>query len=262
MTKAGAHRHLYRSRRSTAVCGEGALAEWEYAGSTLRALLVDFYGTLVQEDDVVIEGICADVGAGLAEPVTAAEVSRQWAGAFAAECGAAFGPGFRRQREVAQSSLEAVLEALGSSADAGELITAQFDYWQRPHLCSDARQFLDGLRVPLCVVSNIDRVDLEAAIAHHSFEFDHVVTSDDVCFYKPRPEIFEQALELLGVPREEAVHVGDSLTADVSGATLAGLRAVWVNRGGRRRRAGTEPWAEVEGLEELAGLLAGRNGGG
>jgi 2-haloacid dehalogenase len=228
----------------------------------VRALLVDFYGTLVQEDDVVIEAICADVGVGLTEPVTATEVSRRWAGAFAAECGAAFGPGFRRQRELARSSLEAVLKALGSTADAGELIAAQFDYWRRPDLCSDTRPFLDDLRVPLCVVSNIDRPDLEAAIAYHALEFDHVVTSDDVCSYKPRPEIFEQALEILGVPREEAVHVGDSLTADVSGARLAGIRAVWVNRGGRRRRAGTEPWAEVEGLEELAGLLAGRNGGG
>jgi 2-haloalkanoic acid dehalogenase type II len=234
----------------------GATARWQ-DGSTLRALLVDFYGTLVQEDGVVIEGICTDVGTGLTEPVTTAEVSRRWAAAFAAECGTAFGPGFRHQRDLARSSLETVVEALGSRADVGQLIAAQFDYWQRPDLFSDARPFLDSLQVPVCVVSNIDRPDLEAAIAYHALEFDHIVTSDDVCSYKPRPEIFKHALDLLGVAREEAVHVGDSLTADVSGAKRAGLRAVWLNRSGRRRKAETEPWAEVAGLEGLAALLAG-----
>ena len=37
-------------------------------GSTLRALLVDFYGTLVRDDDVVVGGICNNVAAGLGRP--------------------------------------------------------------------------------------------------------------------------------------------------------------------------------------------------
>ncbi len=223
--------------------------------STLRALLVDFYGTLVQDDDVVVARICRAVAAELGERVTAAEVARRWSGAFVAACEAAYGPHFRRQREVAGSSLESVLKTLGSTAEAGELLGAQFQYWQQPELFGDARRFLDGLSVPVCVVSNIDRADLEAAVAYHALEFDHAVTSEDVRAYKPRPEVFEQALKHLGVRSQEAVHVGDSLTADVGGAARAGLRTVWVNRGGRRRLSGPEPWAEVEGLHQLARML-------
>ena len=107
----------------------------------------------------------------------------------------------------------------------------------------------------MCVVSNIDRADLQAAMAYHSLEFDLVVTTEDVRAPQLCPEPFEQALKLLGVSNKEAVHVGDSLSADVGGATRAGLKTVWVNRRGRRLAAGPEPWAEVEGLHQLAEML-------
>lgn len=48
---------------------------------------------------------------------------------------------------------------------------------------------------------------------------------------KPDPEPFRVALEALGVPAERAVHVGNSIDADVAGAKAAGLRAAWLRDG-------------------------------
>lgn len=45
---------------------------------------------------------------------------------------------------------------------------------------------------------------------------------------KPSPEPFHRALEALSVEPERAVHVGNSLSADVAGAKAAGLRAAWL----------------------------------
>lgn len=45
---------------------------------------------------------------------------------------------------------------------------------------------------------------------------------------KPSPEPFHLALDSLSVEPERAVHVGNSLEADVAGATAAGLRAAWL----------------------------------
>ncbi len=231
-------------------------------GNTLRALLVDFYGTLVRDDDVVVARICSDVAAELGGPVMATEVARQWSGTFVAECEAAFGP-HRRQREVARSSLGDCPQDAWLHRGGGRAPRCSVRLLAAPRAVGDARRFLDGLGVPACVVSNIDRVNLEAATACYALEFDHVVTSEDIRAYKPRPEIFERALKLLGVHSKEAVNVGDSLTADVDsltadvgGATRAGLRRGRVNGSGRRRPAGAEPWAEVEGLHQLAGMLA------
>lgn len=49
---------------------------------------------------------------------------------------------------------------------------------------------------------------------------------------KPDEGIFRVALERMSAAPEEVVHVGDSLRDDVWGARRAGMRAVWLRRGG------------------------------
>jgi 2-haloacid dehalogenase/putative hydrolase of the HAD superfamily len=75
-------------------------------------------------------------------------------------------------------------------------------------------------------VSNIDRADLDAALAHHELAgyFTHLVTSQDARAYKPRPEMFTTALGLLRLGPHEVIHVGDSLTSDVAGAAALACR--------------------------------------
>ncbi len=58
--------------------------------------------------------------------------------------------------------------------------------------------------------------------------FDVILCSRDLGIRKPDPRIFHHVLEQMGVKPEEAVHVGDSLEADVEGALKAGMRAIWV----------------------------------
>jgi putative hydrolase of the HAD superfamily len=77
---------------------------------------------------------------------------------------------------------------------------------------------------------------------------DGVVTSADVRAAKPDPRVFRRALELAGVGREDAVHVGDSLRNDVEGARAVGLRAVLLQRVG-------EPPPGVESIRSLGELV-------
>ena len=133
-------------------------------------------------------------------------------------------------------------------------MTTQFQHWRQPPLHEDAREFLARLDLPVCIVSNIDRSDLEAALDHHGLVFDHVVTSDDVRSYKPRPEPFRRAMEHLGVRGDALLHVGDSLSSDVAGPTASGRR--WPGSTARPRDPGEASlWAEVRNLVELADLL-------
>lgn len=59
--------------------------------------------------------------------------------------------------------------------------------------------------------------------------FDHVIGSDEVAHPKPAPDIVERALELLGLPAEEAIMVGDAPTdlASAKGAGVASAAALW-----------------------------------
>jgi HAD superfamily hydrolase (TIGR01549 family) len=73
---------------------------------------------------------------------------------------------------------------------------------------------------------------------------------------KPHPEIFLAALESMDVRPDRAVHVGDSLYADVSGAQAVGMRTVWINRTGAVPEGGaSRPDAVISTMAELPVLL-------
>jgi len=59
-----------------------------------------------------------------------------------------------------------------------------------------------------------------------------VVTSQDVGFNKPKPEIFQEALKRAKVWAAEAIYVGDQYQIDVVGAKKAGMEGVLLDRGG------------------------------
>jgi putative hydrolase of the HAD superfamily len=50
--------------------------------------------------------------------------------------------------------------------------------------------------------------------------------SDETGWFKPAPEAFMSALDALGVPPDEAAHVGDNARTDVTGAKALGMVAV------------------------------------
>jgi FMN hydrolase / 5-amino-6-(5-phospho-D-ribitylamino)uracil phosphatase len=56
--------------------------------------------------------------------------------------------------------------------------------------------------------------------------FAATIYSMDVGHAKPRPEIFATAVQTLGIPANEILHIGDNERTDVRGALAAGFRAV------------------------------------
>jgi 2-haloacid dehalogenase/putative hydrolase of the HAD superfamily len=216
--------------------------------AVFRGLLLDFYGTVVEDDDAIIEAIAGRVAAGSATDVTGTQVSAAWRTEFIAVADA---PEFRPLRECALRSLATVLTEIGCPDDPAELCAPQFAYWRTPPLRPGTHDVLSRLTVPVCIVSDVDRADLTAAIAHHGLTFTAVVTSEEVGVYKPGGAMFARALDELGLRADEVLHVGDSWRADIAGAHAAGIRAAWINPGGRARPDQTPIGYELSGIAEL-----------
>jgi len=137
-----------------------------------------------------------------------------------------------------------------------------YEYWSHPRIFPESKEVLAQCRVPICVVSNIDNVDIESALKHNKLSFDWVVTSEDCRAYKPRGEVFERALALVGVSRDEVLHVGDSFNSDVCGAKRQGIPVLWVNRKNRVATSADEtPDYISSDLTALLGIT-GRNNTG
>ncbi|MYE90050.1 HAD family hydrolase [Candidatus Poribacteria bacterium] len=114
---------------------------------------------------------------------------------------------------------------------------------------------LQQMNLRMGIISNWD-TPLHAMVEELGLApyFEVIVASHDqrVRSAKPDAAIFEYALNAVGVPAEEAVHVGDSFEADIMGAHAAGLRAILLDRDETQ----TGQWGEtIQTLHALPDLL-------
>lgn len=224
-------------------------------------IILDFYGTVVVDDDVEVAEVTAAVADLVADVMDAATVGALWWQHFERSCTAARGPDFRRMSELATIALAQTLDELGVNADAEYLTRPMLAYWRAPAVFADAVAFLDACPLPICLLSDVDRADLDAAVDSTGVSVPLAVSSEDVRAYKPAPEGFLAAAEILDLPLDRLWHVGDSLSSDIAGANALGVTSVWINRQ-RRARAVTEPAPSMElaDLRELLTMLAVSSG--
>lgn len=222
-----------------------------------EALLIDFYGTVVHEDDDVVAEICQIISMSMPVPTDPRTIGRYWWNSFVGMFMDSQGPSFRRQRELEHESLVRTIEYFSATSDPDLLSEMMFEHWSTAALFDDALPFLDEIKVPIVVLSNIDRVDIESVIDHHGMRFTGVVTSEDVRAYKPHPSMFHAGLRAAGVADPSRVlHVGDSIVSDVQGANRCGLAVAWINRTGKVLEGSAEPDHVVTDLRELLPLVS------
>jgi 2-haloacid dehalogenase/putative hydrolase of the HAD superfamily len=207
-----------------------------------QAIFLDFYGTVVYEDDEPIRDIVSKL---CQENTSAKDISVFWGKRFSELCIASKGEVFRLQRDLEIKSLKDTIAHFGLQADAWELSKPQFEYWCKPPIFDDSQSFFSNCELPIYIVSNIDTADLLSAIKYHGLSPAGIVTSEEARCYKPNRRIFEYALNKFGIIPSAVIHFGDSLTSDINGAKAAGIDAVWLNRKGRKT---DNPIAQIPNL--------------
>jgi putative hydrolase of the HAD superfamily len=205
-----------------------------------KAVLLDALGTLVALEPPA-PTLCAE----LRERFGVAVSEQQAADAIAAEIAyyrTHLNEGRDRQSLAAlRGRCAEVLRAALPPSDAlaavgADALTAALLASLRFKVFADVRPALATLRAQgrrLYVVSNwdaslpelLDRLALAPLL-------DGTVTSAQSGSRKPSRAIFEEALRLAGAEPGDAVHVGDSVEEDVTGARLAGIEPILLRRDG------------------------------
>jgi 2-haloacid dehalogenase/putative hydrolase of the HAD superfamily len=199
----------------------------------IRAIMVDFFGALVREDDGRVKEICRQICDTSPQFITPGEVAADWWQRLDGYARTCHGDSFRSQRELELRALTEVVERFESHLAPRDLTLSMLERWRNPEGWPDGRLFMSRMPLPVCVVCNGDRADVEAAAEYTQIEIPHIVCSEDARAYKPRPEIFQYALKILGTAPAETLYVSDSLHYGLRPASLAGMHTAWVNRSGR-----------------------------
>lgn len=217
---------------------------------SLRAVSVltfDCYGTLVDWESGILSALQPVIRLRRAEMPDEEVLTLYGELEAEAQCGP-----YRPYREVLSDVAQGFGERLGFEPSPAELrcLVDSLGGWPLfPDTVAALRTLKRSYR--LAIISNID-VDLFRLTARSlEVEFDYVTTSQEAWAYKPKLRPFELALERIGVPHEQVLHVAGSLYHDILPATELGLSCVWVNRRARRVGAGATPPRDAATVPDL-----------
>ena len=114
-------------------------------------------------------------------------------------------------------------------------------------------QELKKRQMKLGVISNFDsRIYSVMESLHIRHFFDAVVLSSETGFSKPDIEIFEAAIDAIGLPPSRILFVGDNLEDDVRAGMRAGLNSILIDR--RNRHADQVHIQRISSLKDVLKL--------
>jgi putative hydrolase of the HAD superfamily len=230
----------------------------------LRAVTLDFWGTLVNDRHS-------------AAPLRVAILAERLPGVAREAVQAAYDASWRRFRAgMAQgwglppaALLCDTLDALAVSL-LPQVYAQVLRRWETTHVASPppmvpgAIETLRALRRSGLAIGLISDTGTTPGVVMRQFMvqlglrplFDWLTFSNETGVSKARPQAFLLTLRALGVAPQEALHVGDTPTADVAGAHSVGMAAALTIEVHDKRRGGERPELVLERLAALPRALA------
>lgn len=209
--------------------------------SAIKVLTFDCYGTLIDWES----GLLAALQPVLRRHGVALEDDAALETYAGLEAAAESGP-YLTYREVLATCLGhfGAHFQFAPSIDELERFSASVGDWPA---FPDSAEALAALkkRFQLVVLSNIDDDLFALSNRRLGVTFDAVITAQQVQGYKPGHAHFHAALARLGLPRENILHVAQSLFHDHVPAKQLGFQTAWVNRRLGRPGFGATPPAEA-----------------
>lgn len=238
-------------------------------GAAKKAVLFDAAGTLIEVARPVGETY-AEIASIFGSTADEAALSRAFRIAWGTMPPLAFPDHATSGLESAEYDwwkelVERTFGQVEGSANLDGCFERLFDHYADPRawrVFPDVRETLRTLRerdIALAVVSNFDSrlPPLLEALGLAPF-FQAIVHSSAAGAAKPAREIFDLALALVGVEAGQALHVGDSPTADLEGARAAGIDALLI----QRDTPSPHRHEIITNLHAISGVLGARSSGG
>jgi len=210
----------------------------------LQALVFDAYGTLYDVHAVIrrCEEFWPGKGTALSQLWRAKQLEYTWQRSL-----------MRRYlpfSAVTREALAYACEALKLALDQTRA-NALMDEYLKLAVYPDVAGALAGFRTMKAILSNGSPDMLDPLVKNSGLQFDAVLSVDEVKVFKPAPEVYQLAVERLGVAKERIGFVSSNCW-DALGAKSFGLRVFWINRPKAPvDRLGFQPDAIVGSLDEV-----------
>ncbi|UCC44143.1 MAG: haloacid dehalogenase type II [Candidatus Zixiibacteriota bacterium] len=214
----------------------GTLIDWETGIAAALGPILERHGASITEERLLEQYVDLEAAEESGDYVSYRSILANVLRRFGRELG--FDPGNAELDAFASSVIE--WPAFEDSAAALKQLKEQFE---------------------LVIISNTDDDLFAASNLKLEVAFDRVITAQQTKAYKPSEKMFLSALEVIGRPKDEILHVAHSIYHDIIPAKQFGLKTVWVTRGDDSSGSGAtppdeaQPDLEVRDMRELASIL-------
>ncbi len=165
-------------------------------------------------------------------------------------------PPFRDYKSVLHSSLNEALADIGHTPtpDDQEILLSILRRIE-PHPEVAAALERARTRYLLAIISNTDDDLIAGTVAAIGAPIDFVITAQQARAYKPDHQLFLHAYSIMGVAKEETIHVGMGQFTDLKVCQELGIRSVWIDRVNEPLNPHWPPHAVLHNLSGLPQLL-------
>ena len=211
---------------------------------TLKALVFDAYGTLYDVHSVArrSEEFWPGKGAALSQLWRTKQLEYTWQRSL-----------MRRYVPFSQVTRDAfayACEALRLALDGARTEALMQEYL---HLATypEVPAAMAALRAKKAILSNGSPDMLAPLVKHSGLALDAVLSVDELKVYKPAPEVYQLAVDRLGIAAADIGFVSSNCW-DALGAKSFGFRVFWINRRDTPvDRLGFQPDRILKGLNEV-----------
>ena len=220
----------------------------------IRALVFDAYGTLFDPFSVraLAEELFPGQGVPLSQLWRAKQLEYSWLRTLMGR--------YDNFWKITEDALAFSCRSLGLSCLEQQRCALMEVYLSLPTFL-EVKPALEQLSaLPLSILSNGTPEMLTAVVAANGMAhfFTHIFSVDSLQIYKPRPEVYQHAVDNLGVPREVIGFVSSNFW-DISGAANFGFPTFWLNRSSAiPDKLGVTPTAVMQTLSDLPRVLGGQ----
>ena len=213
----------------------------------IDAFVFDAYGTLFDVHSVMqrCESWWPGKGAALSQAWRAKQLEYTWQRSLMQR--------YAPFSQVTRDALEFACSALDLSVDEQKLQTLMEQYRNlEPYPeVSGALAKLQGRKLAILTNGSPDMIDPLVRNRGMETSFDAVLSVDELKIYKPAPQVYQLAVERLGVPAAQIGFVSSNCW-DAIGAKSFGFKVWWINRtGAPMDRTGFQPDRIVKDLHEI-----------
>jgi 2-haloacid dehalogenase len=210
----------------------------------LKALVFDAYGTLYDVHSVArrSEEFWPGKGAALSQLWRAKQLEYTWQRSLMQR--------YAPFSQVTRDALAYACEALRLPLDGARTDDLMQEYL-RLATYPEVAAAMSALRAKKAILSNGSPDMLVPLVKHSGLALDAVLSVDEVRVFKPAPEVYQLAVDRLGVAPADIGFVSSNCW-DALGAKSFGFRVFWINRGDTPvDRLGFQPDRIVKGLNEV-----------